>query len=54
MATRGSGTDRLSLLADVLAVGKDSRLYRRLVYQDQIATSVSGLGAEIGRRTRRS
>jgi predicted Zn-dependent peptidase len=34
-------SDRLDLLADVLANGKDSRLYRRLVYQDQIATDVS-------------
>ena len=33
--------DMLNLLTDVLAVGKDSRLYRRLVYQDQIATDVS-------------
>jgi predicted Zn-dependent peptidase len=33
--------DRLDLIADVLATGKDSRLYRRLVYQDQIATDVS-------------
>jgi zinc protease len=33
--------DLLSLLQDVLAVGKDSRLYRRLVYEDQIATNVA-------------
>jgi zinc protease len=35
----------LQLLTDVLAQGKNSRLYKRLVYTDQIATSV---GAEIG------
>jgi zinc protease len=32
--------DRLDLLSSVLTEGKDSRLYRRLVYQDQIATDV--------------
>jgi zinc protease len=32
--------DMLDLLTDVLTVGKDSRLYRRMVYNDQIATSV--------------
>jgi zinc protease len=32
--------DMLDLLTDVLTVGKDSRLYRRMVYADQIATSV--------------
>ncbi|GIV58498.1 MAG: peptidase M16 [Rhodothermaceae bacterium] len=31
----------LDLLADVLASGKTSRLYRRLVYEDQIATDVA-------------
>jgi zinc protease len=31
----------LKLLADVLASGKTSRLYKRLVYDDQIATNVS-------------
>jgi len=31
----------LSLVADVLASGKNSRLYKRLVYEDQIATDVS-------------
>lgn len=43
-------TNYLSLAADVLAGGKTSRLHRRLVYQDRIATSVSaGLGPfEIG------
>ena len=35
----------LQLLTDILAQGKNSRLYKRLVYTDQIATSV---GAEIG------
>jgi len=30
--------DALQLLMDVLSVGKDSRLFRRLVYQDRIAT----------------
>ena len=32
-------------MTDILAQGKNSRLYKRLVYTDQIATSV---GAEIG------
>lgn len=32
---------RLDLAADVLASGKTSRLYKRLVYDDQIATDVS-------------
>jgi len=32
--------DYLSLLCDVLASGKTSRLYKRLVYDDQIATAV--------------
>jgi len=32
--------DLLDLVSDVLSVGKDSRLYRRLVYQDKIATDV--------------
>ncbi len=31
----------LDLAADVLSRGKNSRLYRRLVYEDQIATTVS-------------
>ncbi|MDE0165348.1 MAG: pitrilysin family protein [Bryobacterales bacterium] len=31
----------LDLTTDVLGYGKNSRLYRRLVYQDQIATNVS-------------
>ena len=34
-------TPRLDLLASVLASGKTSRLYKRLVYDDQIATDVS-------------
>jgi zinc protease len=40
----------LQLASDVLASGKNSRLYKRLVYTDQIATSVSaGVGPfEIG------
>ncbi|MCY3546861.1 MAG: pitrilysin family protein [Gemmatimonadetes bacterium] len=33
--------DYLSLASDVLSVGKSSRFYRRLVYDDQIATDVS-------------
>ncbi|HIN26783.1 MAG TPA: insulinase family protein, partial [Candidatus Marinimicrobia bacterium] len=33
--------DYLNLVSDVLSVGKNSRLYKRLVYEDQIATSVS-------------
>lgn len=35
----------LQLVTDILAQGKNSRLYKRLVYTDQIATSVS---ADIG------
>lgn len=34
-------TAHLDFVSDVLAVGKNSRLYKRLVYQDQIATQVS-------------
>ncbi len=33
--------DYLNLVSDVLTAGKTSRLYRRLVYEDQIATDVS-------------
>ena len=33
--------DYLNLVSDVLSVGKNSRLYKRLVYEDQIATGVS-------------
>jgi zinc protease len=44
--------DYLGLVADVLATGKSSRLYRRLVYEDQIATDVSASAelSEIGGR----
>jgi zinc protease len=38
---RAPETDYLDLVADVLASGKTSRLYQRLVYRDQIASSVS-------------
>jgi zinc protease len=43
-------TDYLDLVSDVLAAGKDSRLYKRLIYDEQIATSVtSGISPnEIG------
>ncbi len=34
---------RLELAADLLAGSKNARLYKRLVYEDQIATSVSAL-----------
>lgn len=34
-------TNLLSVAAEVMAGGKNSRLYKRLVYQDQIATTVS-------------
>ncbi len=34
-------SDYLGLASDILASGKTSRLYKRLVYQDQIATDVS-------------
>ena len=40
----GWGTEcinRLDLVSDILATGKTSRLYKRLVYDDQLATSVS-------------
>src|SRR3989442_8409375 len=33
--------DYLDLVSDVLAAGKDSRLYKRLVYDEQVATSVN-------------
>jgi zinc protease len=33
--------DTLTIAGDVLSTGKSSRLYKRLVYQDQIATDVS-------------
>ncbi|HET8816857.1 MAG TPA: pitrilysin family protein, partial [Pseudidiomarina sp.] len=35
-------SEYLSLLTDILAGGKNSRLYQRLVYDEQIASSVSG------------
>jgi zinc protease len=34
-------SDRLNLVSDILGSGKNSRLYKRLVYQDQIATNIS-------------
>ena len=45
-----AAADYLNLVGDVLAAGKTSRLYKRLVYEDQIATGVSSdmYGAEIG------
>ena len=33
--------DQLDLISDILATGKTSRFYKRLVYEDQIATDVS-------------
>lgn len=42
--TPGWGTEEtayLDLTTDVLALGKNSRLYKRLVYEEQIASSVS-------------
>ncbi len=43
-------TTYLDLVTDVLAQGKNSRLYKRLVYQDQIATDVGAFldSREIG------
>ncbi|MCC7340737.1 MAG: insulinase family protein, partial [Bryobacterales bacterium] len=38
---RSKEAAHLDLLSDVLGSGKTSRFYKRLVYQDQIATSVS-------------
>ena len=42
--------DHLDLAADLLGRGKSSRLYRRLVYEDQIASDVAGfvMSREIG------
>jgi zinc protease len=42
--------DNIELFSDVLALGKTSRLYERLVYRDQIATDVSAFidAKEIG------
>ncbi|MGH9381696.1 MAG: M16 family metallopeptidase [Thermoanaerobaculia bacterium] len=44
--------EQLYLAADILGDGKTSRLYKRLVYDDQIATDVSAFlwGGEIGSR----
>ncbi|HEX8363108.1 MAG TPA: pitrilysin family protein [Longimicrobium sp.] len=36
------GDAEMSMLGNILAGGKSSRLYQRLVYRDQIASSVSG------------
>ena len=36
-----------TLLSDILAGGKNSRLYQRLVYDEQIATSVSGFNMRV-------
>lgn len=38
---KSTEADYLNLVSDVLAYGKNSRLYKRLVYEDQIATNVS-------------
>lgn len=42
--------DRLTLLGDILANGKNSRLYKLLVYEEQIATDVGAFafGRELG------
>lgn len=42
--------DRLSLFGDILANGKNSRLYEKLVYEEQIATDVGAFiwGRELG------
>jgi zinc protease len=47
---RDQQSDELDLVADLLTSGKTSRLYKRLVYQDQIASSVSAFNdsREIG------
>ncbi len=44
--------DHLNLVSDVLASGKNSRFYKRLVYEDQIASTVSAFidVSEIGSR----
>ncbi|HYE45040.1 MAG TPA: pitrilysin family protein [Caulobacter sp.] len=44
--TGNAETDYLSLLSDVLASDKTARLYKRLVYEDQIATAVTAFVAE--------
>jgi len=38
---KSEAADHLDLVSDLLGVGKNSRLYKRLVYQDQLATAVS-------------
>ena len=38
---KDASVDHLSLASDVLSSGKSSRLYRRMVYEDRIATDVS-------------
>ena len=40
-AERSPEFEYLNLVSDVLGAGKNSRLYTRLVYKDQIATAVS-------------
>ena len=47
---KDESVDHLSLASDVLSVGKSSRLYRRMVYDDQIATDVGAfvLAREFG------
>ena len=44
------GLEYLDMAGDVLATGKNSRLYKRLVYEDQIATDVVAgvFGRELG------
>ncbi len=47
---KDESVDHLSLASDVLSVGKSSRLYRRMVYDDQIATDIGAfvLAREFG------
>ncbi len=47
---KDASVDHLSLASDVLSSGKSSRLYRRMVYDDQIATDVTAfvLSREFG------
>jgi len=49
-ALGSADVDDLDLISDLLSSGKNSRLYRRLVYEDQIATDVGGFfwGRELG------
>ena len=42
--------DYLNLVSDVLSSGKSSRLYKRLVYDEQIATDVSAYAGSAGNR----